>query len=161
MVDGDLEHLADFIILPHVCQDEFRVLDALFGFRVEGLHSSKIRGSVAYSRGGHAIDSHFRHKGGEIFRLDLRALLYCEACGAKGVLYHHLPDCPEANPNIFPSEWGCFDALLHFGGLLDTVRKFVVVISVWCESHAKGAHAGCCAYTLDGGGVVKVGAGVE
>jgi hypothetical protein len=47
-------------------------------------------------------------------------------------LYHHLPDCPETNPDIFPSEWGCFDELLHFGGLLDTVRMFVIVVSIWC-----------------------------
>ena len=160
MIDGDLEHVADFVIFPHVCQDKFHVLDALFGFRVEVLHSSKIRWSMAYSRGGHAIDSHFRQKGGEVFCLDLCALLDCEACRAKGVLYHHLPDCPEADPYVFPSKWGCFDALLHFGGLLDMVSKFVVIISVRSESDAKGAHAGCSAYTLDGGGVVKVGTGV-
>ena len=161
MVDGYLEHLADFILLPHVCQGEFRVLYALFGLRVEDLHSSEIHGSMAHGRGSHAIDSHFGQKGGEVFRLDLRTLLCCEACGTKWVLYHHLPDCPETNPNIFPSKCGCFDAPLHFGGLLDAVREFIVVISVRCKSHAKGAHAGCCADTLDGGGIVKVGAGVE
>jgi hypothetical protein len=75
-------------------------------------------------------------------------------------LYHHLPYCPETDPNVFTSKWGRFDSLLHFDGLLETVFEFVVVISIWCKSHAKGTHAGCCADTLDGGRVVKVGAGV-
>jgi hypothetical protein len=93
-----------------VCQNKFRVLDTFFGFRVEGLHSSKICGLVAYSHGGHAIDSHFRQKGGEIFCLDVCALLYCEACGAKGVLYHL---CSRPSESVLL----CLNKSLSFNGL--------------------------------------------
>jgi hypothetical protein len=86
VVEGDRQHLADFISFAEVGDDELGVLNALFCFEVEDFHSAEVRGSVTNSSRGGAIDTHLGEEGGKVGGLELLALLASEACGAEWVL---------------------------------------------------------------------------
>ena len=58
MVEGDLEHSSDFVVLAEVCDGQDGVLHALFCLEVEGLHAAIEGGAVTDSRGGRAVDAH-------------------------------------------------------------------------------------------------------
>jgi hypothetical protein len=137
------------------------MLDALLSLKVKDIHATINGWAMSDSGGSHAVDAHFGEEGGKISRLDFGALLRRETGGAERVLDHHLPDRAESDADVLSSEWGSRDALFHFGGLLQSVSVFVVIIAIGSESHAQGAHAFCRADALDGSRGVGLGAGGE
>ena len=141
MVNGDVEHVADFILLSEMRYYHAGLLDALFRVELFDFHAPvKVR-SVSDGTCCRSIDSHLGKKRREVFGLNSLTLFDCKAGGTEWILDHHLPYCPKTNPNVFAAKWGSFDSLSHAVGLFEPVSNFIVIISIWGKSDAEGTFA--------------------
>jgi hypothetical protein len=65
----------------------------------------------------------------------------------------------ESNADVLSAKWCSHDALFHFGGLLELVSIFIIIVAFGIKSHTKCVHAFRCADALDVSQGFRLGAG--